>query len=84
MFLVNTQEAMPQSNSAADNRITLFILISQVFDTGSWELKMLLNTNKASSIVGLQEQLSEPQQETWLAKGTQARSGIQAFRKLPP
>lgn len=68
MFLVNNQEAVLQSNPAADNRITLVILISQGFDTGSWELTVLLNTNKASSIAGLREQLSEPQQRPGLLR----------------
>lgn len=42
MRIVNTQEAVYQSNLATDNKITLVILISKGFETSSWELTELL------------------------------------------
>lgn len=42
MCIVNIQKAVYQLNSAIDNKITLVILISKGFDTGSQELTNLL------------------------------------------
>lgn len=52
MCIVNTQGAMYQSNSAADNEIPLVILTSKGFHTGSWELTKLLECQQSKLHAG--------------------------------